>query len=56
MLTLIKAFIVVALVIGALAGGVSIVGKIFAWLCRVAFELGKIVFVFFIIWLILVLL
>ena len=55
MITLLTALAIVLGIIGFFSAGLVMVGRVVIWLFRLSYELGKILFVFFVIWLVLVL-
>ena len=55
MITLLTALAIVLGIIGFFSAGLVMVGRVVIWLFRLSYELGKILFVFFVIWLALVL-
>ena len=55
MITLLTALAIVLGIIGFFSAGLVMVGRVVIWLFRLSYELGKILFVFFAIWLVLVL-
>ena len=55
MITLLTALAIVLGIIGFFSAGLVMVGRVVIWLFRLSYELGKIIFVFFVIWLALVL-